>query len=286
MEEWKKNLQKQYEDIPVPEEAKERIKEGIRMAKMEKKHGNGIWWLKRAGGTAVAAAAAFTILVNVSPTVAQAMEKVPVIGTIAQVVTFRTYEDHRDKMEAEIQIPSIGGEGQSAEANQDIEQYANSLIQMYEEEVREHNGQGNYSLTSTYEVVFENQQYVSIRINTTLIMASGTEYVKVFNVDKNTGKVVGLKEVLGNDQALLDRISEEIKTQMRAQMAEDSNKIYFLDSDMPDTDFKGLTGEESYYFNKDGQLVIVFDEYTVAPGYMGSVEFTIPEEITGQLVSK
>ena len=30
-----------------------------------------------------------------------------------------------------------------------------------------------------------------------------------------------------------------------------------------------ITGDESFYFNENGELVIVFDEYTVAPGYMG-----------------
>ena len=53
---------------------------------------------------------------------------------------------------------------------------------------------------------------------------------------------------------------------------------------MPDTDFKGLTGQESFYFSQEGELVIVFDEYQVAPGYMGAVTFTIPKEVTGDLL--
>lgn len=48
-------------------------------------------------------------------------------------------------------------------------------------------------------------------------------------------------------------------------------------------DFAGLTGEESYSFSDSGELVIYFDEYDVAPGYMGAVSFTIPLEVTGQL---
>ena len=45
----------------------------------------------------------------------------------------------------------------------------------------------------------------------------------------------------------------------------------------------GITGEESYYFNENGELVISFDEYEVAPGYMGAVTFTIPLNVTGKL---
>ena len=61
----------------------------------------------------------------------------------------------------------------------------------------------------------------------------------------------------------LEAISENIKQQMQAQMDADENIAYFLNSDLPDSDFKGITGEESYYFNENGELVISFDEYEV-----------------------
>ncbi len=276
-------LKRQYEQIKVPDEAKRRLKEGIRMAKEEKKRKNTILRLKRTAGTAVAAAAAFTVLVNVSPAAAQAMEKIPVVGAIAKVVTFTTYENRNGSMEAKVEIPQIQADGEQPEANKEIEEYANELIGTYEQEVRDSQGEGNYALDSSYDVVFENETYVSIRIRTTVVMASGTEYVKVFNVNKATGKTVGLKELLGGRDELLAEISANIVKQMEDQMAADSNVIYFIHSDMPETDFKGLTGDESFYFSRDGELVIVFDEYEVAPGYMGSVEFVIPKSVTGEL---
>ena len=66
-------------------------------------------------------------------------------------------------------------------------------------------------------------------------------------------------------------------------MAADDKVSYFLHSDVEEWNFKELTGDESFYFAQDGSLVICFDEYEVAPGYMGAVEFTIPREITGDL---
>ncbi|OJT72202.1 anti-sigma factor, partial [Clostridioides difficile] len=36
-------------------------------------------------------------------------------------------------------------------------------------------------------------------------------------------------------------------------------------------------------FNKNGNLVISFDEYEVAPGYMGAVEFVIPNKVIKRL---
>ena len=284
MEDWKKELRRQYEEIPVPEEARRRMEEGIQMAKQEKRQKNrGLIWLRRAGETAAAAMAVITVLVNASPAAAQVMEQIPVIGTIAQVVTFRTYEDHSGKGEANVEIPKIEEEGQTLEANREIEDYADSLIREYEDKIRAGEDQENYALDSTYEVVFENDRYVCIRIDTTVVMASGTQFVKVFTVDKETGETVSLMQMLGGDETMLAAVSSNIMEQMREQMAADENVIYYLDSDMPEWDFKGLDGDESYYFDQDGELVVTFDEYEVAPGYMGAVEFVIPKSVTGDL---
>lgn len=38
---------------------------------------------------------AITVLANATPALANAMEQIPVIGSIAKVVTFRTYEDKK-----------------------------------------------------------------------------------------------------------------------------------------------------------------------------------------------
>lgn len=50
---------------------------------------------KKTGGAAAAAMIAITVLVNATPALANAMEQIPVIGSIAKVVTFRTYEDKK-----------------------------------------------------------------------------------------------------------------------------------------------------------------------------------------------
>ncbi|MOA66629.1 Anti-sigma-V factor RsiV [compost metagenome] len=51
--------------------------------------------------------------------------------------------------------------------------------------------------------------------------------------------------------------------------------------------FTSISKDQSFYINNDSKLVIVFNEYDVAPGAMGSVEFVIPTEvIAGDLVSQ
>ena len=139
----------------------------------------------------------------------------------------------------------------------------------------------SYSLDSSYKVVTDNDRYLCLRIDTTIVMASGAQSTKIFTIDKTTGKQLSLKELFKDRPEMLSSITANIKEQMASQMAADDSVSYFYNSDMPEDDFKELTGDESFYFNEEGLLVIAFDEYEVAPGYMGAVEFTIPSSVAG-----
>lgn len=273
MEMWKE----EYDQIPVPQEARDRIEAGIMRARLEKKRSDCMKNMKRTGVTAAALVLTFGIAVNASPVVAQAMDGIPVIGSIARVVTIRNYNESTDNgMMADISVPQIDG---NVAANAEMDAYAKELIARYEKEVVAQLGQeeGHYALESSYEVVSDNDKYVSIRINTVETMASGAEFVKIFTVDKATGQTVSLKDYL-NSPEKLEAVSQNIKDQMAAQMAEDEGKVYFTEGEVGG--FTGLTGDENFYLNEAGELVIVFGEYEVAPGYMGTVSFTIPADVT------
>ena len=273
MEMWKE----EYDQIPVPQEARDRIEAGIMRARLEKKRSDRMKNMKRTGVTAAALVLTFGIAVNASPVVAQAMDGIPVIGSIARVVTIRNFSESTDNgMMADINVPQIDG---NVAANAEMDAYAKELIARYEKEVVAQLGQeeGHYALESSYEVVSDNDKYVSIRINTVETMASGAEFVKIFTVDKATGQTVSLKDYL-NSPEKLEAVSQNIKDQMAAQMAEDEGKVYFTEGEPGG--FTGLTGDENFYLNEAGELVIVFGEYEVAPGYMGTVSFTIPKDVT------
>lgn len=279
-------LKEDYYRIPVPAAAKGSVLAGIEKAKREKRMRRMRQFTKKTGLTAAAALLTITVMANVSPVTANAMENIPVLGTIARVVTFRTFEDTKNNYEAKIDIPQVSmGDRNNAEVNKSIEEYANQLIAEYEKEVTgDIAGDGHYSVTSAYEVVTDSEKYLSLRINTTVIMASGADYAKIFTIDKATGKVVTLKDLFKGKTDYIQTVSDNIKEQMRAQMAADDSKMYFLDSgEAAAEDFDQITGDESFYFDQEGELVIVFDEYTVAPGSMGVVEFTIPKAVTGDL---
>ena len=88
------------------------------------------------------------------------------------------------------------------------------------------------------------------------------------------------KDLFREDSGYLDIMSEEIRDQMRALMAEDEMKTYWVDkTDIPELNWEGLKEDQNYYFDDNGNLVLVFDEYEVAPGYMGAQEFTVEKAV-------
>ena len=73
-------------------------------------------------------------------------------------------------------------------------------------------------------------------------------------------------------------LSAEVLRQMEEQMAADASLSYLTD------EFTAIDPEQSFYWNADGDLVLVFDEYAVAAGYIGMVEFTIPQDVYSALL--
>lgn len=280
------DMKQEYDTYPVPREALERVKAGIAQAEREENSmKNKVYrFVKTTGIGAVAAMAAITLLANSGENVANAMEKIPVIGAIANVVTFREYHDSNNGFEANIEVPKITDENTENQTtldvvNKSIEEYAQELIEMYEKDLQASEGEGHYKLDSSYEVLRDDEKYLSIRINSVLVMAGGNEFVKIFNVDKETGAVLTLKDLYGATENYQTVISDNIREQMKTRMAEDEMLTYFIYSEDEPFGFKEVTEENNYYLNENDELVIVFDEYDVAPGFMGVVEFTIPQDV-------
>ena len=135
-----------------------------------------------------------------------------------------------------------------------------------------------------YSVITDNKHLFSIRFDQFLIMASGSQIVKIYHIDKQTGEMIHLSGLFQEGTDFITPISENIKQQMKEQMAADDSVMYFIGSDVPESDFQSINEDTTFYVNENGKLMIVFDEYEAAPGYMGSVEFEIPTEVVQNLV--
>ena len=138
----------------------------------------------------------------------------------------------------------------------------------------------------TSEVLATTEEYFTLKLICYQAAGSGAEWNHFYTIDLETGKRLALKDLFQKDSDYITLISENISEQMKAQMAEDENIIYWVDSDMPEWDFKEITDETGFYLNEKGELVICFNEGDVAPMYMGCVEFIIPKEILSSIWAK
>ena len=292
-------MKQEYEEIRIPAELRRRVEAGIQKGKEDgeeiirmNKKSKLIKFVRNTAGAVVAAMLAITIMANSGASIANAMMKIPVLGTIAEIVTFREYKDSTNDMTADVKIPEVSVKNEDGSVNQEttdavnksIQEYTDEIIAQYKADVEASGGEGKQLVYLEYEVITDSDRLFSIRFDKLQIMASGAESVKIYHIDKQTGQMINLKGLFKEDVNFIDPISDNIKKQMKEQMAADESKMYFIDSDMPESDFQSITEDTTFYVNDSGKLVIVFDEYEVAPGSMGVVEFEIPTDVIQDIV--
>lgn len=282
-------LKKEYMGVKAPQKGKEKVINAMEKAIKDKNRKKTILFRKRLTAAAAVVAVAI-ILPNTNASVAMAMENIPVIGGLFKVVTFRNYEYDDGHRSAKVDVPQLAMEESPDmaapqamagidELNKNVEDYTNMLIEKFEAEA-ETIGEGYQGLDITYDVVMDTADWFTLKIDVLETQASGYEQHKYYHIDKRTGNIATLKDLFIDNADYISPISEEIKRQMRENMAKDENLIYFLDSEItPEEDFVQIQPEQNFYFNENGDIVIAFDEYEVAPGYMGSLEFVIPSDI-------
>lgn len=266
-------LRREYQSIPVPKELDGRVRMA---AAREKRRGRLLRGLFRGAGACAAAILTLVVLANSGPGLARAMENVPLLGAITRVVTFRTYEDRRGELVgANVAVPEVEN---GAALNDEIRRYTDAIIAEYEKDAAQAEDVDGapYQLDLSYTVATDSETLFALRFNKTVVMASGAESVRIYNVDKRTGRILKLADLFAAESGYLDVLTAEIQRQMRAQMAADENVMYWLDSEVPAWDFTALDPDTAFYVNEDGELVIVFNEGDVAPMYLGVVEFVIP----------
>ncbi|MEE3481263.1 MAG: RsiV family protein [Lachnospiraceae bacterium] len=237
-------------------------------------------------GMAAAFVLVFTaVLANASATTSYAVGRIPVLGPIAKVMTFRSFEDQTNDMSATVETPVITDEqgntdGKAAEANAELKAYTDKVIEDYKALVAETSGQAKASVEVSSETVTDTDKLLILELSTTETAADSGTFVKTYAIEKVTGNIINLSDMFAAGTDYQTLLTAEIQRQMREKMAADpDNTVYFLDSDMPEYDFTSLAADQSFYINTDGNLVIVFDEGQVAPMYMGVQEFEIPQEV-------
>ncbi len=279
-------LKKDYQQIPIPKELDTMIKQTIERDASERRRQKRLHTWRNIALTAAAVIAVFISSINLSPTVATALANVPGLSTLVEVFTFGGYSVEENNFEANILIPQVNGldpaitemlnQKYLAEGQALYDQFKADMDAVKEEFPDAHMGLDyGYDIKTNDDRIFSLGRYV---VNT--IGSSSTE-IRYDTVDKKTQTIVTLPSLFAEGSDYVSLISEQIKTQMRQRMADDESLAYWLDDkDIPeDENFAAIAPDQEFYINPDGQLVICFDKYDVAPGYMGAVEFIIPTDV-------
>ena len=287
-------LKKEYEKPQMSQAQFEELRAKMEEAKMADKKDKIKRIRTRAALTAAAFVGSFLLLPNTSPVIAHAMEQIPVLGKLIEVVTFRDYEYESDRNHADIEVPEIkvelglpedqtleNLERTTDEINREIKKITDSLIEEFETYLEEEEGYQDILVKS--EILTATADYFTLKLLCYQGAGSGYQWNYYYTIDLNTGKRLQLKDVFAEGADYITPISEAIKEQMQAQMDADENVYYWLDDEIEEWNFKSVTDETSFYINENGNVVMGFNEGDVAPMYMGAVEFEIPGDVLNDI---
>ena len=123
-----------------------------------------------------------------------------------------------------------------------------------------------YIFTGSYEVKFNNKNFVSI-INKGFLYtggAHGNTWKRAVNANLETGEIYKLSDIFKTGSPYKNRLNASIKRQIKEHQ------------DWKDSlDFKGVEDDTKFYITGE-VLVIFYDEYEIGPYVVGAPEFYIP----------
>lgn len=283
-----------YNEIPIPDELSGRIQLEVRLAKERQAEDEKrekvklpkrpIPFRRLQKSAAAAVLLIFAGALNTNMVFAKSAEELPVIGVLARVLTFRSYEEKTDDLEISVEIPSIDMiaedlKGAEQPVNEEIlrlcEQYAAEAEKRAieyrdaffatggtEEEWKAHNIQ----IRVWYEVKAQSDKYLSLAVMGTENWTNAYSRTKYYNIDLQSGSLVSLSDILGENYK--QKADQEISRQIRERQK--AGGVYF-------DGFEGISEDTQFYLNESGEPVIVFEPYEIAPGSEGRQEFVISE---------
>ncbi len=198
------------------------------------------------------------------------------------------YEITIGNYDSKILVPEIKGLAdtkQQDQLNGSFSDHAAELVQNFISEaksIRQQFPEDQYQ----YEVLYDNEDNMVFRVFEFTVAGSSNYMAQYFTVDKRAHKLLSLSDITGGKADAMEKIRAYIEESMR-EYNKNNDMKYWVDDGPEGGDYKesldkvfaSIEEKRQYYLNEEGQLVITFNKYDVAPGAMGSPEFIIPNEI-------
>lgn len=277
-------LKKQYKEIDIPPELETTVQSAFQQAK---KPSRKRFPVKQVALIVAAMMFLFFSSIQVSPKIAQAVSKIPVLGHVVEAISIQQFSIEESTYEAKDETPQLAGlENLQLQdtLNEKYIEESQELFTQFNDEMKDLKEKGNsyLGLETIYEVKTDTEDLFSIARYEIKTQASSATTVKYDTIDKTRQALITLPSLF-KDETYIDVISEYIASEMQEEMAANEMVSYFLDEDFSDH-FTAIHREQNFYITANHKLVISFDQYEVAPGSMGVVTFEIPTEVIEDLL--
>ena len=302
------NGKRTYEQIEIPGELQETMNRAVRSVDKKKsaaryRKRRMMRAVRNIGVAAAAVLLCMTVGVNTNEVLAKELGQLPVIGSLVRVLTITSYHEEDGDHDITVNVPEIEvEETQTAGmSDADIEEAVNAQIQEivdshiaqakekfaeYKEAffatggTEEEWGGRTMDINVDYDVKYQEGSVLSLVLTTSEVWVSAQELRYYYNIDVAQNRELTLKDLLGEDYVNI--ANESIRQQMKERAAADENLVYWgvTETESGIDGFVSVDEDTDFYISADGNPVVCFGEYEIAPGFMGIQEFEIerPDE--------
>lgn len=227
----------------------------------------------------------FIVPLNTSQSFAQAVSEIPVLGVVANLLTFRSYDFETETVVGEVSIPSIVGmedEAYQENLNSVISERVEEALKASKERAEEYKeayietgGTEEEYASRKIEVavdykIFSNQDNrLSFLVFSHESLAAVYATYAYYNIDLLNNEAIELETLLG--ASYQEIITEAVLKQTKAQ--KELGEIMFFD-DIDASDWM-VRRDIDFYINEVGNVVVVFNKYEIAAGANGRLEYEI-----------
>lgn len=221
-------------------------------------------------------------------------QNIPILSILTKTINFREFYEEVETTSQNTKFPrkyKIQDNTVQENINKIITEQIAELLNSSEKEKREINEKIQENMQSSlsgtlygkeytridYDIKYASDEILSfILIKEEGINSTNTE-IHTFNYNLKENKEIKLKDLFGNDYKKI--INEKIESEILNREEENTNVKFFHKNDMlgigEDNYFQGISENESFYINEFENVVIIFEKYSIAPGYMERPEFEI-----------
>ncbi|MHB1293796.1 MAG: DUF3298 and DUF4163 domain-containing protein [Anaerolineae bacterium] len=283
-------MKQAYEETPIPPQLHGLVDALCRVPRARLETRPSVWdriWQPLA--VAAALLVALAVGVNVSPALAESLQDVPVLGPVVRVLTISSYRLDEQGAHAKVDIAQITGLENPAlqdAINADLKANADAFVAQFEADVadlKERFGEQetvHLAIETFYTVQSANDEVFSLQVEFFWAAGGSDTFFHFYNVNQKTGELITLGTLFQPDSDYLAVINDYLITQMKKEEGQPGRSIYWVNEDDAEMDrFTGIGADHNFYITAAGKLVIAFDKYEVAPGFVGAPTFEIPTEL-------